>query len=45
MIPVDVDMYLSNSQEYMQGHVQYPYITMSLDSYVPLIEPQFKLCM
>ena len=36
-VPRDADMYLSNSYEYMQVHIQYPYIAMSLDSYVPLI--------
>ena len=39
-----MDMYLGYSHEYTQVHVQYPYITMSHDSYVPLIKPQLKLC-
>ena len=43
-IPVDVANYIGNSNDYMQVHVQHPYTAMSLDSYVPLLELQLKLC-
>ena len=34
-IPVDKDTYSGYGYEYTQVHAQYPYITMSLDAYVP----------
>ena len=43
-VPKDVDTFLGNSNEYTQVHVQYPYMTMSPDSYIPIIELQLKLC-
>ena len=39
-VQVDVDIYLGKSCEYMHVFVEYPYITMVLDSYVSLMEPQ-----
>ena len=36
-ISVDTAMYLGNRHDYTKMHGQYPYIAMSLDSYVPLI--------
>ena len=44
LIPVDPNMYLGNSHEYSQVHVQHPYIAMPHVSYVPLTKPQFNLC-
>ena len=41
-IPVDADTYLCNMLEYTQVQVQYPYVAMTLDSYLPLMEKQFK---
>ena len=43
-VPVDTDIYFGNSHEYVQVHVQYPDITMSIDLYVLLMEIQLKLC-
>ena len=42
-VPVDMDKYLGYSREYTQGHVQYLYIAMSFDLYLPLTKPQLKL--
>ena len=41
---VDMDRALDNSFAYMQMHVQYPYIAMSLDLCDPFRELQLKLC-
>ena len=38
-VKVGVEIHIGNSHENMQVNVQYPYIAMSLDSYVPLTEP------
>ena len=44
-VPIDVDTYLGNSQEYTNKvHVQYVYIVISPDLYIPLTEPHLKLC-
>ena len=43
-VPVDIDTYLGNSCEYMQMHVQYPYIAVLLDSYFPLMGLWLELC-
>ena len=40
---VDLGMNKGNSHEYIHTHVKYTYNTMSLDSYVPFMELQFKL--
>ena len=41
--PVDIDTYLGYSRPYTQVHVQYPYMTVLPDSYIPLTKPQFNL--
>ena len=43
-ISVYADMYLEKSHDDMYVHVQYPYIAVVLDWYVPLMELQLKLC-
>ena len=42
-ISINVDTHVGNSNEYNQVHVQYPYMVMSPDSYIPLAEPQYNL--
>ena len=44
LIPVDIDIYVGNSKEYIKVHVQYPYIVTIPVLYHPLMEPQLKLC-
>ena len=38
-VPLDVNTYLESSIEYTQMHVQYPYIVMFPDSYIPFTHP------
>ena len=42
-VPIDVDAYLGNRKEYTRRHVQYPYIMMLPDSYLPLTGLELKL--
>ena len=42
-MPTDVDTYLGNINKYTQVHVEYSYIAMSPDPYVPLKESQHNL--
>ena len=41
---IDTDMYLGNRQNYIQVHLQNQYTAIFLDAYVPITEPQLKLC-
>ena len=40
---IDIGTYLGNGKEYTQLHVQYPYIAMSPDLYIPVTEPFIDL--
>ena len=42
-VPVGVNTYLGNRQEYTKSNVQDPYIAMLPDSYIPLMGPELKL--
>ena len=37
-VPIDVNTYLGNSKQYTHIHVEYPYIKMSREPYIPLME-------